>query len=92
MPSLNRRRNWGSKLKEQNEELYNQLSDSYEDIANIVNTKTSKRVISNQDPPANDQVNKNYDIGDIWVRTGTNTGWLMTSRTTDTAVTWTQIT
>lgn len=92
MPTLNRRFNFGSKEKEQNPDLYNQLSDLYVDISGVVNTKTSVRVISNQNPPANDPVNRNYSIGDFWVRTGTDSAWIMTSRTTDTAVTWTLIT
>lgn len=92
MPTLNSRFNFGGKDKEDNPDLYNQLSDLYTDIAGVVNTKTSVRVISNQDPPASGQINRNYTIGDFWVRTGTNTAWIMTSRTTDIAVTWTQIT
>lgn len=92
MPSLNRRFNFGAKEKEQNPDLYNQMSDMYEDISGVTNTKASKRVIADQDPPANNQVNSNYDIGDLWVRTGTDTAWIMTSRTTANIAVWTQIT
>jgi len=92
MPTLPRTFNWGSKIKEFGNDLYNQLSKAYTDTADVLNTKVSKRVISNQDPPASDQINRNYDIGDVWVRTDADRAWMMTSRTTDIAVTWTQIT
>lgn len=92
MPRLSQTYTWGYGVKEQNKDLYNQLSESYENIALVVNTKISKRVIENVDPPANNEINRNFDIGDIWVRTNIDRAWIMTSRTTDTAVTWTQIT
>lgn len=92
MPTLVRVFNWGRKIQDMGNDLYNQLSKSYSDTADIVNIKVTKRVILNQDPPASDQVNKNYDIGDIWVRTDSDTAWIMTSRTTDVDAVWTQIT
>lgn len=92
MPTLITRYNWGSAIRNWNPELARQLDESYTDTALVVNSKISKRVISGQDPPASDSVNKNFEIGDIWVRTDTDTAWIMTSRTTDIAVTWTQIT
>jgi hypothetical protein len=91
MPVLAGTFNWGKAIAELSRDLYNQLSKAYSDTSNIVNTKVSKRVISGQDPPASDQVNKNYDIGDIWVRTDTNQAWIMTSRTSDIDVVWTLI-
>jgi hypothetical protein len=92
MPVLSRVFNWGVRIKDMGDDLYNQLSKAYTDTANVVNTKVSKRVIADQDPPASDQVNKNYDIGDVWVRTSSDRAWMMTSRTSDIAVTWTEIT
>ena len=92
MPSLPRIFNWGRKIQEMDSDLYNQLSKSYTDIVDVLNTKCSKRIISGQSPSASDQINRNYDIGDIWVRTDINTAWIMTGRTSDIAVTWTQIT
>jgi hypothetical protein len=92
MPTLPRIFNWGNKIKNMDNDLYNQLSKSYTDIADVLNTKVSKRVILDQDPPASDQINKNYDIGDVWVRTDADKAWMMTSRTSDIAVTWTLIT
>lgn len=92
MPILPRTFNWGRKIQEMGIDLHNQLSKAYTDISDVVNTKVSKRIISNQDPPASDQINKNFDIGDIWVRTSSNRAWILTSRTSDSAVTWTEIT
>lgn len=92
MPTLPRTFNWGTRIREMGTDLYNQLSKAYTDTSDVLNTKASKRVISNQNPPASDQVNKNYDIGDLWVRTDADTAWIMTSRTSDIAVTWKQIT
>lgn len=92
MPTLATRYNWGAETQNSNPELTRQLSDFGSDVAIVVNTKISRRVISGQDPPANDLVNRNFDIGDVWVRTDANKAWMMTSRTTDTAVTWTLIT
>jgi hypothetical protein len=62
-----------------------------------MNTKVSKYVtngvsLPNVNPPANNAFNQNFEIGDIYVRTDTNTAWIMTSRTTSNAVVWTQIT
>jgi hypothetical protein len=91
MPRLQPKYNFGVEEKNENPELYNQLSDLYHSIAQIVNTKSSKNV-TNQDPPANQQVNLNYDIGDIWVNQSTNMSWIMTSRTTNLDVVWTLIT
>lgn len=92
MPTLPRTFNWGETIRNIGADLYNQLSKAYTDTSDVVNTKISKRVVSGQDPPASDQINRNYDIGDMWIRTDTNRVWCMTSRTTDIAVTWTELT
>jgi len=89
--------NWGSSLKNQNPELTRQLSTAYTDTAQVVNTKISKYTTDGDrkphvDPPANSDFNNNFEIADIYVRTDTDTAWIMTSRTTSNAVTWTLIT
>lgn len=89
--------NWGKALRNDNPELTRQLSTAYTDTALAVNRKSNKYATNgknrpNVNPPANDQFNKNFDIGDFYVRTDTNTAWIMTSRTTSNAVTWKQIT
>ena len=97
MPSLITNFNWGTSLRNANPELVRQLSIAYSDTANIVNTKISKYFTDgvqkpHVNPPANDTFNINFEIGDVFVRTDTDTAWMMTSRTTSSAVTWTQIT
>ncbi len=97
MPTLQQNFNWGSALKNDNPELCRQMSSAYSDTAQVMNTKVSKYFTDgiqrpHMNPPANDQFNKNFEIGDIFVRTDTDTAWIMTSRTTANAVTWTQIT
>lgn len=92
MPTLVTRFNWGKGEDEEENRKNRQLNDTFTDITIIVNNKVSKRVISGQNPPASDQVNKNFEIGDVWIRTDTNSAWMMTSRTTDIAVTWKIIT
>jgi hypothetical protein len=97
MPTLITNFNWGSALKGSNPELFRQLSIVYSDIANIMNTKVSKYFTDgikkpHVDPPATDQFNKNFEIGDVYVRTDNDTAWMMTSRTTAESVTWTLIT
>jgi hypothetical protein len=89
--------NWGTSLANNNPELTRQLSQAYNDTANVVNTKTSKYATDglqrpNVNPPANSDFNKNFEIGDFYIRTDTNTAWIMTSRTTSNAVTWSQVT
>jgi len=97
MPTLITNFNWGTSLRNANPELTRQLSTAYTDTAQAVNTKISKYVTDGDqrphvDPPANSEFNKNFEIADIYVRTDTDTAWIMTSRTTSTAVTWSQIT
>ncbi len=97
MPTLLQNFNWGSSLRNDNPELTRQLSEAYGSTAFAVNTKASKYATDgkqrpNVDPPANSPFNKNFEICDLYVRTDTDTAWIMTSRTTSEAVTWTQIT
>ncbi len=97
MPTLIQNFNWGSALRNENPELTRQLSTAYTETALVVNTKVSKYFTDgdqkpNVDPPANSQFNKNFEIGDIYVRTDTDSAWIMTSRTTANAVTWKIIT
>ncbi len=97
MPTLNQTFNWGTALRNQNPELVRQLSTAYSDTAQVMNTKVSKYFTDgNQkphaNPPVNSAFNQNFEIGDVYVRTDVDTAWMMTSRTTSNAVTWTQIT
>lgn len=97
MPRLVTTFNWGRQLEDESRLLTRQLSSAYTQTALVVNTKISKYVTDGElkphvDPPANSAFNENYELGDIYVRTDTDTAWIMTSRTTAQAVTWTQIT
>lgn len=97
MPRLAQFFNWGTALRNQNVELARQLSQAYNDTALVVNTKVSKYFTDgiqkpNVDPPANSDFNSNFEIGDIYVRTDTDSAWIMTSRTTNQIVVWTKIT
>jgi hypothetical protein len=97
MPTLITNFNWGSSLRNANPELTRQLADAYTSTALCVNTKVSKYVTDgvqrpHANPPANSDFNKNFELGDIYVRSDTNAAWIMTSRTTSNAVTWTLIT
>lgn len=97
MPTLITDFNWGKDNYKDNPLLTRQLSEAYGSTARVVNTKISKYTTDgiqkpNVDPPASSDFNKNFEIGDIYVRTDTDSAWIMTSRTTSTAVTWTIIT
>jgi len=97
MPTLITDFNWGSSLRNENPELTIQLAQAYTQTAFTVNTKISKYVTDgiskpNVNPPANSDFNRNFELGDIYVRSDTNTAWIMTSRTTSNAAVWTQIT
>lgn len=97
MPTLISNYNWGAAIRNDNPDLARQLSQAYNDTAQAVNSKVSKYVTDgiqkpNVDPPASSDLNKNFEIGDLYVRTDTNSAWIMTSRTTSSDVTWTQIT
>lgn len=83
--------NFGSDLLNQNPLLYRQLSELYTSIALTLNNKANKYVSPDTNPPASSDFNKNFEIGDIYVRTDTNGVWIMTSRTSDVAVTWTAV-
>ena len=91
MPTQPPRFNWGTEIKNINDTLYNQLNDSYSSTARVLNTKTSK-YITTVNPPADDPVNQNFDQGDFWINQNSGDAWIITSRTTNTAVTWKQIT
>ena len=94
MPTLITNFNWGNALKNANPELTRQLSEAYTQTAQCVNTKTSKYVttVDPPNPATANSTNKNFEIGDFWVNKSSDTAWIMTSRTTDLLVTWTQIT
>ena len=97
MPTVITKFNWGNALLNQNPLLTRQLSESYSDLAICINTKSSVYVTDginkpHVNAPAVSSLNANYSIGDMFVRTDTDTAWIMTSRTTSEAVTWTQIT
>lgn len=97
MPTLITNFNFGSSIRNQNPELNRQLSEAYTDTALVVNTKISKYVTDGSakphvDPPASSQFNVNFDLGDIYVRSDTDSAWIMTSRTSSSAVTWTLVT
>ncbi len=85
-------KNFGSEVKELSPTLSNQLSQMYTDIANAMFYAIKKNVISGADPLANDQRNSFFSIGDITVRTDTDSAWIMTSRTDPNNVVWTIIT
>jgi len=97
MPTLLQYFNWGSGIRDSNPELGRQLSQAYTDTALAVNTKSARYVTDgnqkpNVNPPASSPFNKNFDVGDFYVRIDTNTAWIMTSRVDAENATWTQIT
>lgn len=85
-------KNFGNTVRGLSPQLANQLSQMYTDIANSFAQAIKKDVVTGADPAANDQRNSFFSVGDITVRTDTDTAWIMTSRTSPTAVTWTKIT
>ncbi len=85
-------KNFGREVKELSPQLANQLSQMYTDIANSFAQAIKKDVRTGSDPAANDQRNSFFSVGDITVRTDTDTAWIMTSRTDPNNVVWTQIT
>lgn len=86
------KKNFGSQVAKQMPELARQLDEMYTDISNAMNLFIKKNILNGSDPAANDQRNSFFSIGDITVRTDTDKAWIMTSRTTPEAVTWTLIT
>ncbi len=91
MPKLISKYNWGSELKNINETLYRQLNDSFTTVSQVVNTKPSSNVTTT-DPIADTLFNNQFQEGDFWINKLTNNAWILTSRSTNTAVTWTKIT
>lgn len=85
-------KNFGTEIKELSPTLANQLSQMYTDFANAITYGIKKNVVNGADPAANDQRNASFSVGDITIRTDTDQAWIMTSRTTPNAVTWTLIT
>ena len=85
------KKNFGNDVSVQMPELARQLDSMYTAIANALNNLVKKNIISGANPAANDQRNSFFSIGDITVRTDTNAVWVMTSRTSPTAVTWTPV-
>lgn len=85
-------KNFGKEIQGISLVLHNQLSQMYTDVALSVNTKIKKNILENVDPLNSDDNNINFSIGDICVRTDTNTAWIMTSRTSNKDVVWTKIT
>lgn len=90
--NLPQKKNFGNDVARELPQLARQLDEMYTDIANAINILVKKDVISGADPAANDQRNSFFSIGDVTIRTDTDTAWMMTSRTTPNAVTWTLIT
>jgi len=85
------KKNWGGAYTPENATLIRALDEMYTDIANSIGVLVKKNILSGADPAANDQRNSFFSIGDIAVRTDTDAAWIMTSRTTPNAVTWTLI-
>jgi len=85
-------KNFGAEIKELSPTLANQLSQMYTDIVNALSQGIKKDVVSGADPAANAQRNSFFSIGDITVRTDTDSAWIMTSRTSPNVVVWTLIT
>jgi hypothetical protein len=84
-------KNFGLEIARDQPVLARQLSSMYFDIANAINNLTKKNILSGADPAANDQRNSFYSIGDLAIRTDTDSAWIMTSRTTPNIVVWTKI-
>jgi len=91
MPSIMPRFNWGDEIKNINPTLYNQLTNSYSEQANVINSKTSKQAFQT-DPAATADINASFTTGDFWVNELTNAAWILTSRTSNTTVNWQLIT
>jgi hypothetical protein len=85
-------RNWGNELLEDYPELIRNLDEMYSKIALTLQVVIKKDVVSGADPAATSQRNTLFSIGDITVRTDTDTAWIMTSRTSPETVVWSQVT
>ena len=86
------KKNWGKDIYDISPQLTRQLDEFYTDVANSLALLVKKNIVNGADPAANDQRNSFFSIGDITVRTDTDAAWIMTSRTSPNAVTWTLIT
>lgn len=86
------KKNFGAEIRGMSPVLARQLDEMYTDIANAMTYVVRKNIISGANPAATDQRNAGFSIGDLTIRTDTNTAWIMTSRTTSETVVWTQIT
>ncbi len=86
------KKNFGGEVSEEMPQLARQLDEMYTDIANALLYTIKKNVVNGANPPANNQSNSFFSIGDITIRTDTDTAWIMTSRTDPNNVVWTQIT
>jgi hypothetical protein len=86
------KKNFGNEVAQAMPQLARQLDEMYTDIANALNLLVKKNLLTGADPAASDQRNSYFSIGDMAIRTDTNKAWVMTSRTTPIAVTWTLIT
>lgn len=86
------KKNFGSEVYQMMPQLARQLDEMYTDIANALNLLVKKNILTGADPAANDQRNSFFSIGDIAIRTDTDSAWIMTSRTTPNVVVWTLIT
>jgi hypothetical protein len=85
------KKNFGNEVRMLSPQLARQLDEMYTDIANALTFLVKKNILTGANPAANDQRNSFFSIGDIAVRTDTNAVWVMTSRTTPNAVTWTLV-
>ena len=85
-------KNFGTEVRDVSPVLHNQLSEMYTDIANILTQTIKKDVVTGANPAAVSQRNSFFSIGDITIRTDTDSAWIMTSRTDPETVVWTLIT
>ncbi len=90
MPNLPPRFNYGSEIKNVNPTLYNQLNDSFQEIAFVMRTKPSVAFFT-YDPSANATLNAQFNLGDMWVNQTSNAVFMLTNRTTSNAVVWTAL-
>lgn len=86
------KRNWGEAAQTESKVLLRQLDEMYTDVANQFGSLVKKNILNGADPAASDQRNRFFSIGDVAIRTDTDTAWIMTSRTTPNDVVWSQIT
>lgn len=81
---------FGDQILEKYPEVYRALNDMYIQIALAINEK-SRVYVAEDDPPASDEVNRNFQIGDMWINKTTPEIFIMSARTSDIAVTWTSV-